>query len=365
MTTPPPAPAVRRGTCYALLAYDVGSAIDLAACERLLREPRRAVRVRSRAVAYFEYRPAPLHVVQEIDPIAIGGAHTAPDVAIVLYDFGAVTVTFGVPLPGRLEDVIALSDALDGSPALRARGKTLVEDLLARLGPAVRDSRMAPTVEDYLVFHLEACEPALAPSALWTTHAPDVARLLRSERGQLSEPETADATAARLTYGPRDGAVFDWNAAVVYAPDLEDLRTVIEFANVQLLEMRYLDHQLDLALDQSYTLVSRRGLGGFLRSYKDDVQRVARLQVDAATLFERVSSGLKIFGDQYAAKGYRLLTERFRLAEWDASILRKLQTIESIYGKLTNQAATRRLEILEWIIVLLIAVSIVLPFVVP
>jgi hypothetical protein len=360
MTPSTPALSVRRGTGYALLAYDVGSAIDLAACERLLREPRRAVRVRSRAVAYFEYRPAPLHVVQETEPMPIGGAHTTPDVAIVLYDFGAVTVSFGVPLVGPLEEVIALSDALDGSPALRQRGEALVQDLLARLGPAVRDPRLAPTVEDYLVFHLEALDPALPPSALWTTHVAEVARLLRSEPGPLADPETADATAARLTYGPRDGALFDWNAAVVYAPDLEDLRTVIEFANVQLLEMRYLDHQLDLALDQSYTLVSRRGRASFLRSYAADVRRVARHQVDAATLFERVASGLKIFGDQYAAKGYRLLAERFRLAEWDASILRKLQTLESIYDKLTDQAASRRLEVLEWIIVVLIAFEIVL-----
>ena len=121
MTTPPPALTVRRGTCYALLAYDVGSAIDLAACERLLREPRRTVHVRSRAVAYFEYRPAPLHVAQETGPIPIDGGVTAPEVGIVLYDLGAVTVTFAVPLAGSLEQVIGLSDVLDGAPALRSR----------------------------------------------------------------------------------------------------------------------------------------------------------------------------------------------------------------------------------------------------
>ena len=365
MTTPPPALTVRRGTCYALLAYDVGSAIDLAACERLLREPRRTMHVRSRAVGYFEYRPAPLHVVQETESLPIDGGATAPEVGIVLYDFGAVTVTFAVPLAGPLEQVIGLSDVLDDAPALRTRGRQLVEDLVARLGPAVRDARLAATTEDYLVFHLEALDPPLPPAALWTTHAQEVARLLRSEPGPLAEPETADATSARLTYGPRDGALFDWNAAVVYAPDLEDIRTVIEFANVQLLEMRYLDHQLDLALDQSYTLVSRRGLAGLLRSYQADLRRVSRLQVDAAILFEQVTSGLKIFGDQYAAKGYQLLAERFRLADWDATILRKLQTLDSIYGKLSDQAAARRAEVLEWIIVLLIAVEIVLMFVVP
>ncbi len=60
---------------------------------------------------------------------------------------------------------------------------------------------------------------------------------------------------------------------------------------------------------------------------------------------------------------YRLVSERFHLAEWDASILRKLQTLESIYQKLSDQAANRRTEALEWIIIALIAAEILIPFV--
>jgi uncharacterized Rmd1/YagE family protein len=52
---------------------------------------------------------------------------------------------------------------------------------------------------------------------------------------------------------------------------------------------------------------------------------------------------------------------RFHLSEWDASIGRKLQTLESIYQKVSDRAATRRMEVLEWIIIVLIAVSIFLP----
>jgi uncharacterized Rmd1/YagE family protein len=37
--------------------------------------------------------------------------------------------------------------------------------------------------------------------------------------------------------------------------------------------------------------------------------------------------------------------------------------VESIYNKISDQAATWRLELLEWIVILLIAVSIILPFV--
>jgi uncharacterized Rmd1/YagE family protein len=76
-----------------------------------------------------------------------------------------------------------------------------------------------------------------------------------------------------------------------------------------------------------------------------------------------VNNALKLLGDQYLARVYRLASQRFHLSEWDASILRKLQTLESIYEKVSDQAASYRMEILEWIIILLIAFEIVWPFI--
>jgi uncharacterized Rmd1/YagE family protein len=55
-----------------------------------------------------------------------------------------------------------------------------------------------------------------------------------------------------------------------------------------------------------------------------------------------------------------MASRRFHLGEWDTSISRKLQTIDGIYGKMTDRAATRRMETLEWIIILLFVVSILL-----
>ena len=346
-----------------LVAFDVGLSVDLEACERSVTAQRRTLGDRGRAVEYFEYRPAPVWITVDTAPVSISRWASAPQADVTVYDFGAVSVTYAVPCAGTLAELIALSELLGDAGAFRAPARALVEDLLGRWGTAVREPRIGPTVETYLLFHLAEVEPRLPPAALWTTHAADIARVLRSEAGALSPEEIADATGAHLAYGTDDGTVVDWNAAVAYAPDADDVRTVTDFANVQLLEMRHLDHELDLALDQSYALVSRRASWlAALRGHQRDARRVAQMQVDAAALFERVSSVLKIFGEQYLARAYRQLAERFRLREWDASIQRKLQTIESIYGKLSDQAATRRLELLEWIIVLLIAFEIVWSF---
>ena len=119
---------------------------------------------------------------------------------------------------------------------------------------------------------------------------------------------------------------------------------------------------MDRALDQSYETLSKKswGLPRVLGSYGTDLRTVAELQVDNATLFEGVNNTLKLLGDQFLARVYRLGNRRFHLDEWDGSILRKLQTLESIYQKMSDHATNRRMEILEWVIIILIAISILL-----
>ena len=93
------------------------------------------------------------------------------------------------------------------------------------------------------------------------------------------------------------------------------------------------------------------------------MRRIASLQMDAALLFESINNALKLMGDQYLARVYRLAAKRFHLEDWDQSIQRKVSTLEGIYRKMADDQSTRRMEVLEWIIIVLIAVSIVLPFV--
>ncbi|HBH78801.1 MAG TPA: hypothetical protein DDY39_03145, partial [Nitrospira sp.] len=66
----------------------------------------------------------------------------------------------------------------------------------------------------------------------------------------FSEQEVADALSCRISFGQEDAAVIDWHSAVLFGKDMDDVRAVLEFANVELLEMRMLDEQLDRALDE-------------------------------------------------------------------------------------------------------------------
>jgi hypothetical protein len=211
---------------------------------------------------------------------------------------------------------------------------------------------------------VQAFTTPCAAEALYTTYAQEIAQILRVEPAPLSAEEVHDAMSHRIAYGLDDVTIIDWHAALVFDREADDVQAVLEFANVELLEMRYLDEQLDTALNHAYETLSRRAWRPWRRlgSAAADLRRVAQMQVDSAMLFEGVNNALKLLGDQYLARVYRLASQRFHLAEWDASIMRKLHTMESIYEMIADQATNRRMEVLEWIIIILIAVSIVLPF---
>ena len=357
---------IAKGTCYLLFAYDVARAIDLDQAERLVgaMKQREVWKHGRRAPKYFEYQPPPLRITQDVTPMAIGDYCGGASVDLVLYDFGAVSVAYTIPLRGPLSGLLRLSNDLYEATSLLIDSRKHVERLLAVIGSAVSKPNIANVVEDYVIYHIETFAVQHDIDDLCTRYAQDIAQILRAETQPLSQQEVTDALAYRLSFGVDDVTIVDWNAGLLVDRAGDDVRTVLEFANVELLELRYLDRSLDDALERSYQALtlprrnSRLGLGGF----SADRDRVARMQVDSALLFEGVNNALKLVGDQYLSRVYRMVSQRFHSAEWDAGILRKLQTLESIYEKMSDQATTRRMEVLEWIIIILIAISIILPF---
>jgi hypothetical protein len=350
-----------------LHAFDVAHGVDLDEAERLISGAtgRVAVRHTRKAPPYFEYSPAPLRLTRAAPALQLGAFRTAPAVEMVVFDFGAISVRFRIDFDGPAQTLLDLAEAVFDSAAVREEARRQAEALLALLGRAARQPRMDHTTEDYAVFHVGALADGRAPAALLHERPALLAQVLRCERQEMSDDEQRDALACRLSYGRGDAMLVDWNAAMVLDPDAEEAVTVLEFANVELLEMRILDDRLDDQLEEAYrTLTEQEGRRRWwiLPPRAGALTRIGRLQVDSALLFENVNNALKLIGDQYLARLYRMTATRFHLPERDETIGRKLRTLESIYEKLSDHQAGVRADLLEWIIILLIALSIVLPF---
>ena len=153
-----------------MFAYEVAQAIDLDEAERRLfaGTERQTIKQKRRAPASFEYRPAPLRVTRGGEPQTVDDdSRTAAAVEIVLYDFGAVSVSYTIPLAGALASLPTLAEALWGNERLLKDSRQHVEALLVALGDAAARPHIAAFVEDYSIFHIAASTQPGDAAMLW------------------------------------------------------------------------------------------------------------------------------------------------------------------------------------------------------
>lgn len=356
---------IDHGECLPLFIFDVGYSIDLSLVERRIAAAtqRENVLRKHRAPAYVAYDSPPLIVRQPAEPIRIGRFATTAVATLVIYDFGAVCVSYSIKLSGPLGDLLDLSAALYAESTLKADSRRRVAALVESIAFAITRPRITAFAEDYVIYQIDRWTAEQSLDDLIFAYAQPLAQILRGESDELAPQQVQEALANRVSFGLQDAAIIDWSAAILFDSDSADVRAVLEFANVELLEMRHLDDQLDDALEESARLLARRRWHlPFTGRVRRDLRRLSGHQMDAALLFEQVNNTLKLIGDQYLARVYRVAAQRFHLSDWDTSILRKIQTLESVYEKLTDHHVQWRMEVLEWIIIVLIAISIVLPF---
>lgn len=356
---------IRAGSCHVLYAFDIGLAVDLAECPgRVASLGRTTLSGRNRrAPRYFGFDPAPLTIVQESDPPPLGPYQVSRNVSLTFYDFGALSIDYEIPFASDLAGLRALSVELAENETLARDARQRARALLHGLGDAVEHPILSDLTEDYAIFEVRDFSLGCPADELPQRAGPLLAQILRAETQTLSAQESADALACRIAYGNDDLTLVDWNAAMVFDRDAEDVRSVLEFANVELLELRFLDQQLDVSLDRSYELSAQPPdfLHLLTGTTARQMRRISRMQMEGAILFERVSNAPKLLGDQFLARLYRLAAQRFHVSEWNAGILRKLETLQDFYQQMHGAIATWRLEMLEWIVIILIALEMVIP----
>lgn len=379
-----PAVRIHDGVALAMFAYDLALAIDLDHAQRLLTSPAASIQRESihtvkarRTPEYFEFRPAPLRADQQGEPLVIGSSGTRTDgvVECTLYDFGAACITYRIPLSGDLASLLPLANDLYENTALLADSRARAQALLDTIAPATRKPCLTSLVEDYVVYHIRHAD-GLAANELTRETRLLIAQILRAERLELSDQQIDDALGVAASYAKDDLLVIDWNAALLVQEPAHDVLAVLEYANVELVELRFMDDRLDEMLDRSYEALQRhdrsaadhlfrRGLGTLddpspVLSARKNLRRIAALQMDSALMFEDINNALKLLGDQYLARVYRLAAQRLHLGDWDASVLRKIDTLNGIYQKANDEQSHRRMETLEWIVIILIAFEVVM-----
>jgi hypothetical protein len=358
--------AVVCGTLHFYTAFDWGDEVDLVQAQHLVAAERYPLPRRRRTPSSIAYRPLPLQSV--LEPVSIElpelGISCAAAEATV-FDFAAVSVALRIPFQLPADGLLRLAAHLADPADLVRTARESLEPLHRRLLPAIHAPRWSDFDEEYFVFEIPPNDALPTPNVLMNEHAGWLAGLARLEADPLSDDEVEESLRLRLSYSPNDLFLADWAAAVLLDRDCSETLEIIEFANLQLLEFRDIDQRLDDRVAAAYGQI-RRVAGSWLpfwRLHTRPLRALGEMKVEANTVFERTSNVLKLVGDQYLARVYRLLATRFHLEEWQRSVERSLTVVEGVYQVLSDQSATWRTEFLELIVILLIGIEIILAFV--
>jgi hypothetical protein len=357
-----------RGEVVDYRLYDVGYEIDLDRVAQIFGDqaPQRTRPLRVEAQAIQISNP-PVTVAMGDETVTLGGGPCRVEMSARVFDFGVCSLRARVRSPGALpwSEFLAWCAAAanaDAWPQLLAKAR---DSLQRRIAPAITKPGSSPVTEDYVVFRIdELCDSAghrLQPDVL---PAGDVAQLLLDEPRPPSESARRALVSPAFTYFEHDLALLTWSSALVVEPLAADtdVQYVLEFANAQLLQLRYYDALLDRELPSMYDRIagaraSFHLLGRRYSSLLGDLQtRVA----EVTELVERSENAFKVTDDVFLARIYSAALEIFGARTWRRGIDRKLEIIRDTYTMLNAETQARRTEALEVVIVLLIVVEIVL-----
>ena len=373
MNDPVVPPAVRSGAHIALRLFDVAYAIDLAQAEALWASHAGGSRWRSGLVATLpkalSFEVAPLQFPLGAVEVLVGDTACTCGATATVYDFGVIAFALRVEVgPVSWEDYTrgfhALDAAVGGDVANAAVWSQLLDRVCSVIGEAFeRPARRGVLQEDYLYAVVHVLEEPL--DAEQVMQCIDIPALLSGEARRLSDGERAELMQRAFSYYADDLVVLTWDRAFIYEPRRDpDVIGIIEVANAQLVQMRWYDELLDDELPTMYDLVEH-SRGGLLAPHR--AARLARklytLVAEVTELTERVDNALQVTEDVYLARVYGSALELFRVPRLGAAVDRKLGIIRDTYTALYDEASSRRTELLEVAIVLLIVFEIVLALV--
>lgn len=189
--------------------------------------------------------------------------------------------------------------------------------------------------------------------------APDPVALLLCDRTDFSDQFREEILKNSLSYSRDERVVISWDGALILSPDSpDDILDLIEYANVQVFELRYYDRELTTRIEKMYDDIEDADrMSWFRRMYRYHGIMVATMEIYTVLyeIIERVNNLIKVTEDVYYAKVYETALKEFRIGQWSGSVTRKIDVLRENYSMLSDEVRIQHSYFLEWIIILLIA----------
>jgi len=353
---------INQGIVMLYYCFDAGYEINLTGLDKIRGKTARQSPLSYARLTppYIQYKIPPLLIRIGKRKVVIEGKELIISVDAKVYDFGVITIRFMLPISGMFDELNQVSTVLTESVVLRKKAISeflkIKSDIIQSIVKPREDAEK--DLEDYAIFMIQAFDQPTKASDLLNNYSVELTGILREEKG-LSGSEITDALKNPLSYRDDDLVLIDWNGAFIFDPEVSyDVPDVIEFALIQLLELRLYDQLLDEIIDDAYDTLSPIKYRIF--PFSKTLQNLSRMKLDISEIIDRLMYNLKLIGDLYLAKIYETASNRFYLERWKSAIRQKLATIESIYNESWARIQTNRMIVLEAAIVVLFIIDIIL-----
>ncbi|MBP1929205.1 hypothetical protein J2741_001752 [Methanolinea mesophila] len=336
--------------------YDIGREVDLSALERSLSEgysPARTSFLRVRPQSIILEEP-PLKIRLKPLDVDYRGTSSHYTVFAHIYDFGAISLCFAYEdqeaPPSLLMDVPGNFPGQSGLNEFFTAYLAALGDILA---PHIQFSADKDFFEEYTIYVADRIDPRVDPVVLLT-----------GETGPLSPQMREEILKNSLSYTNEDLAVLTWDGALLFSPEYPgDLMELIEFACVQVLELRYYDRELTRQMSRMYDDIEQADrLPRYRRSrqYHMIMARLMETYAEISEITEKIHNLIKVTEDVYYARVYAAVLNVLRSGQWNQSVARKIEVIQENYSMLSDEVRIQHSNFLEWVIIFLIAFELVL-----
>jgi len=334
--------------------YDIGREIDLDWLERELAQSfvtarTSFLRLRQKSIMIEDppltIRMPQVRVERDDKPFEFS-------VVARVYDIGAISFCFVYENPDAdfdaLEKIAFLFAGQEGLSDFYVQYLTTLAEIIR---PHIKNFAINPKFfEDYTVYVTDKRDDSIDPVAL-----------LIGERTSISPQMREEILKNSLSYTTSDLAVISWDSALLCDPETPtDLIDLIEFANVQVLELRYYDRELTRQMENMYDDIEQaEHMWRFLRmrQYHTIMAKQMEIYAEVSEIFEKVDNLIKVTEDVYYARVYATALKVFRSSQWSESVSRKIEVIRENYSMLSDEVRIQHSNFLEWVIIILIALE--------
>jgi ribosome-binding factor A len=334
--------------------YDIGREIDLDWLEKALAQNyftarTSFVRVKPKSIMLED---PPLMI--QMNPIRVERDGRPFEFFVVarVYDIGVISFCFIYEnLDAEIAELEEIAFLFAGQEGLADFYVQYLKTLGEIIRPHIKGFAINPDFyEDYSIYVTDHRDDSIDPVAL-----------LIGEKTNLSPQIREEILKNSLSYTTDDLAILSWDSALLCNPDRPT--DLIEFANVQVLELRYYDRELTREMEKMYDDIEhadrmsqfRRG-----RQYHAIMAKLMQTSAEISEIIEKVDNLIKVTEDVYYARVYATALKVLRSSQWSESVSRKIEVIQENYSMLSGEVRIQHSNFLEWVVIILIALELVL-----